>query len=56
LTCRSLPFAAKRLFRLILPCAAIAVLLGAAVPLIGPAPRLELSKWLGNSWMVPVTL
>lgn len=53
---RWLSFAAKRLVRLILPCAAVAILLGVAVPLIDPSPRPDLSGWFNSSWAEPVTL
>lgn len=50
-----LAFAAKRAVRLLLPCAAVALLLAALVPLVGPEPRPELSEWFNNSWTEAVT-
>lgn len=48
-------FAAKRAVRLLVPCAAVALLLALAVPAIGPRPRPELSEWFNASWAQPVT-
>jgi peptidoglycan/LPS O-acetylase OafA/YrhL len=45
-----LAFAAKRIVRLILPCAAVVAVLALAVPWIDPAPRSELSDWFNASW------
>lgn len=48
-------FAAKRLVRLLLPCAAVALLLAALVPAVGPRPRPELSAWFNGAWTETVT-
>lgn len=48
-------FAAKRVVRLILPSAAVVLVLAVAVPFIEPSPRPELSDWFNSSWTEPVT-
>jgi peptidoglycan/LPS O-acetylase OafA/YrhL len=48
-------FAAKRTFRLLLPCAVVALLLAALVPALGPVARPELSPWVAANWNEPVT-
>lgn len=48
-------FAAKRVVRLLLPCAAVALLLAALVPLVGPEPRPGLSRWFNDAWAERVT-
>jgi peptidoglycan/LPS O-acetylase OafA/YrhL len=52
---RLLPFTAKRVVRLLLPCAAVAAILGLLVPALDVAPRPELSGWVDGSWQEPVT-
>lgn len=50
-----LAFAAKRMVRLLIPCAAVAGLLAVVVPLADPAPEPELSRWFNQQWREPVT-
>jgi len=43
-------FAAKRAIRLLLPTTVVVLLVAAALPLIDPQPRPDLSEWFNNSW------
>lgn len=48
-------FAAKRVLRLLPPCAVVALILAVLVPAIGPVERPELSPWVTAHWKEPVT-
>jgi peptidoglycan/LPS O-acetylase OafA/YrhL len=48
-------FAMKRAVRLLLPCAAVALLVAALVPLVGPRPRPEWSGWVNGAWAEELT-
>jgi peptidoglycan/LPS O-acetylase OafA/YrhL len=53
---RYLPFATKRVIRLLAPSAVVVLLLALALPHVPTESRPDLSRWFALSWTEPVTL